>query len=103
MKQIKLQKVRSLVRLSMSSNKHLFILPIVFTAMGSILGSLNPYIIGLAITELSLNIKDIAAGVPGAAVNKQYILMIVIALSVSTILRQVLTYLAGYMILCCVV
>lgn len=98
MKQIKLQKIRSLVRLSMSSNKHLFILPIVFTAMGSILGSLNPYIIGLAITELSLNIKDIAAGVPGAAVNKQYILMIVIALSVSTILRQVLTYLAGYML-----
>lgn len=98
MKKMNIQKLKSLINLSMSSHKHLFILPIIFTAIGSILGSLNPFIIGLAITELSKNIKDMGAGLPGAGVNKEYILMIIIALSVSTLLRQGLTYIAAYLL-----
>lgn len=98
MNQTKLKKAGRLIRLCISTNKYLFILPVLFTAIGSILGSLNPFIIGLAITELSVNVKDIMAGAEGAEVNYPYILLIAAALMVSAVLRQGLTYLAGFLL-----
>lgn len=98
MKSTKFQKAMRLIRLTMSKHKLLFILPVLFTAIGSILGSLNPFIIGLAITELSVNVKSIAAGTAGAAMNYRYILYVVIALSVSAAVRQGITYLASFLL-----
>jgi ATP-binding cassette subfamily B multidrug efflux pump len=62
------------------------------------LGALNPFIIGLAITELSANVKDMMAGVPGAGVNQRYILMIVVIMTIFNLLRQSLTYFSSYLL-----
>lgn len=39
---------------------------------------LEPFVIGLAITELSNNVLDIIAGTPGAGINYEYLMMIMI-------------------------
>lgn len=98
MKETKLMKIRKLINLCMRSNKYLLILPVIFTSIGSMLGALNPFIIGLAITELSANVKDMMAGVPGAGVNQRYILMIVVIMTIFNLLRQSLTYFSSYLL-----
>lgn len=98
MNKTQLKKIGRLIQVCMSANKYLFILPVVFTVLGSILGALNPFLIGLAITELSRNIKDMANGVSGAAVNYSYILLIAVGLTISALVRQTLTYLASYLL-----
>ncbi len=98
MNKTKLKKIGRLIQVCMSANKYLFILPVVFTVLGSILGALNPFLIGLAITELSRNIKDMASGVPEAAVNYSYISLISAGLAISALVRQIITYLASYLL-----
>ncbi|WP_333652506.1 ABC transporter ATP-binding protein [Lacrimispora sp.] len=98
MNKTQLKKIGRLIQVCMSANKYLFILPVVFTVIGSILGALNPFLIGLAITELSRNIKDMANGVSGGAVNYSYILLIAAGLTISALVRQTLTYLASYLL-----
>ncbi|MEY8355507.1 ABC transporter ATP-binding protein [Lachnospiraceae bacterium 54-53] len=93
-----LKKAGRLVRLCVSSHRLSFMLPVVFTVAGSVLGALNPFIIGLAITELSAGVKAISAGTPGAQINYQYILWVAAALLVSAVLRQGLTYLASFLL-----
>lgn len=97
MKQHTLNKVRRLISICMKPYKKQIIFPILFCLIGSILGSLNPFIIGLAITELGNSVKDIQNGVAGAAINYQYILFVVSLLGGSALLRQGLTYLASFM------
>lgn len=98
MKQSMFKKAGKLITLCMKPYKWQFILPIFFNFVASILGGLNPFIIGLAITELGKNVVDIANKVPGAGINYEYILFVVILLAVSAFIRQVVTYLASYMI-----
>lgn len=98
MNKTQLKKIGRLIQVCMSANKYLFILPVVFTVIGSILGALNPFLIGLAITELSRNIKDMANGVSSGAVNYSYILLIAAGLTISALVRQTLTYLASYLL-----
>ncbi|WP_099205724.1 ABC transporter ATP-binding protein [Scatolibacter rhodanostii] len=98
MNKTKFQKAGRLIRLCMQSHKLQFILPIVFTAAGSVLGALNPIIIGLAITELSNNVKAIAADTPGAQINYQYVLRIAIILLISAAVRQGITYLGSFLL-----
>lgn len=98
MNKAKFQKAGKLIKLCIESYKLQFILPVVFTVVGSILGALNPIIIGLAITELGKNVQEIAAGTPGAEVNYHYVLMVALALLASNLLRQGLTYLASFLL-----
>ncbi len=93
----KLQKAGRLIRICIKGHGKLFLLPMIFTIISSILGSLNPFIIGLAITELGNNVKDIAAGVEGAGINHSYVLMVAGALVVAALLRQVMNYLSAFL------
>lgn len=97
MRQTTFHKAGKLMRLCFAPYKAQFILPVVFTVVGSILGGLNPFIIGLGITELGKNVKAMAAGVPGAGINTPYILFVVLLLGGSALLRQGITYLASYL------
>ena len=90
-------KVKRLISLCMKPHRKMIIFPIIFTLIGSFLGSLNPFIIGLAITELGSSVKNIQNGVPGAAINYRYILTVITILAVSAVIRQGITYLASYM------
>lgn len=98
MNKVKFHKAGRLIQLCVDSYKLQFILPIIFTVIGSILGALNPIIIGLAITELSSNVKEIAKGTPGAQINYQYILWVAFILFASALVRQGITYLASYLL-----
>ena len=65
--------------------------------MGSILGGLNPFIIGLGITEIGKNVKAMKAGTPGAGVNFPYIWKVVLVLIIFNVVRQSLTYFSSFM------
>ena len=97
MKQNKYSNAGRLLSLCFSPYKLQVILPVAFTAIGSILGGLNPFIIGLGITELGKNVKAMNAGVPGAGVNTPYIMKIVLLLVIFNIIRQSLTYTSSFM------
>ena len=97
MKKHTINKVKRLISLCMKPHRRLIILPVIFTLIGSFLGSLNPFIIGLAITELAASVKDMQSGVPGAAIDYQYILFVISILGASAVVRQGLTYLASFM------
>ena len=97
MTQIQLSRAKKLVHLCFSPYKLQIILPIVFTSLGSILGGLNPFIIGLGITELGKNVKDMKAGTPGAGVNFPYIWKVVLVLIIFNVVRQSLTYISSFM------
>lgn len=86
-----------LIRLCFSPYKFQIILPILFTVIGSILGGLNPFIIGLGITELGKNVQAMAAGTPGAGINAPYILKVALLLETSAIVRQGFTYASSFM------
>ncbi len=93
-----LKKIRRLLALCMKDHKVPIIAAVLLTLAGSILGALNPYIIGLAITELAKNVKDMQQGSPGAGINNQYILFTVSLLAVSAIVRQSFTYFASFLL-----
>lgn len=97
MKKHSLKKVRRLVSICMKPYQKQIVLPILFTLIGSMLGALNPFIIGLAITELGNSVKNAQNGAGGIIIDYQYILFVVLILSVSALLRQGLTYLASFM------
>lgn len=93
----KLQKAGRLIQLCVKGHGLLFLLPVIFTILASIIGSLNPYIIGLAITELGNNVKDIAAGVEGAVINHTYVLGVAGALVGAALLRQAMNYMSAFL------
>lgn len=93
-----MQKAKRLMGYCMNPYKAQFIWAIVLNLLGAILGTMNPYIIGLGITELTKNVLDINAGVAGAQVNFSYMLVIVLVLAASALVRQCFTYLASYLL-----
>lgn len=98
MKSLSFKKAGKLISFVMKPYKVQMILPIVLTIFGSILGNLNPFIIGMGITELGKNVQDIASGVADAGINYKYILFIVILLGASALIRQSVTYLASFVL-----
>lgn len=48
------------------------------TIIMTLSSALEPFVLGLAITELSNNVLDIMAGTPGAGINYEYLMMIMI-------------------------
>lgn len=53
---------------------------------------LEPFILGLAITELTQNVVDIARGVEGAGVNYEYILMVLVIYFIRGLIVQFTNY-----------
>lgn len=53
---------------------------------------LEPFILGLAITELTQNVVDIARGVEGASVNYEYILMVLVIYFIRGLIVQFTNY-----------
>ena len=50
-----------------------FILAMICTVLAMISQAIEPFVFGLAITELTSNVVEIAKGIPGAAINFEYI------------------------------
>ncbi len=98
MNRTKLQKVSRLVALCARGKGHLFLLPVLFTVISGAVGAVNPFVIGLAITELGKNVKDMAAGAAGAGINYRYVLVVAIALVSMAVVRQGLTYLSSFLL-----
>lgn len=94
----KLQKASRLIQLCVKGHRRLFLLPVLLTGAGSFFGALNPVVIGLAITELGKNVKDIAAGVEGAGINHEYVLLIAAVLVGMAALRQGMNYLSSFLL-----
>ena len=53
--------------------KSALFLGVILKVFGAIMNVLEPYVIGLAITEVTYNVADIMAGKEGASINFQYI------------------------------
>lgn len=98
MNKIPFEKIKQLLKIIIMPYKFGYIVPVLFTIVGSILGSMNPFIIGLAITELANNVIDIANKVPGAQINFRYIFYVAILLAIFNIVRQTMTYSSSYII-----
>lgn len=98
MKKIPFEKIKQLLSLVTTPYRAKFILPILLTVIGSVLSAMNPFIIGLAITELANNVIAISSGVPGAQVNYKYIVNIAVILTASNVIRQAMTYFAAFII-----
>lgn len=59
--------------------------------------TLNPIFLGLAITELTQNIMDMARGVPGAGVNFAYIGWVALVIVVNSTLRSLAAYFSNFL------
>lgn len=98
MKQHSLKKAGRLISLCMKPYRLSMSFAVIFTLIGSIMGNLNPFIIGLAITELGKNVKAMMAGEPGAGINYEYILFIITILGLNALIRQLMNYLASFLL-----
>ena len=59
-----------------------------------VMSVLEPFVLGLAITELTQNLLDMAKGVPGAAINSSYVAWIMLLYFIRALyMRLVLTFL----------
>jgi len=93
----KLRKAGKLIEISMSPYKNKFFIALFLQFFGAVLGTLNPFIIGFATTELGKNVTDMAQGNPDAGVNLPYIAVIVAILGISAVVRQCATYAASFL------
>lgn len=98
MNDFNLKKAGRLTSLFMKPYKGKYISAIVLTIFSAMAGGLNPFIIGLCITELTSNVKAIKDGVPGAAINYNYIIMMIAIFIVVIIIRQAGSYLSNYVL-----
>ena len=59
---------------------------------------IEPFMLGLAITELTSNILDITRGVEGAAINYQYIFWVLVLYTLRGLVNQFTTFGSNYFI-----
>ncbi|MGT2844935.1 ABC transporter ATP-binding protein [Streptococcus hongkongensis] len=64
--------------------------------MSALMSSLEPFVLGLAITEISNNLMDMAKGVEGAGINKSYIAVILCIYFVRAIFFEIGSYGSNY-------
>ena len=73
-----------------------FLSAIALTVVCMIVNALQPYVIGLAMTELGKNVSDMLNNVPNAGVNFPYIRNIVIIILGMAAIYQITLYLSSY-------
>ncbi|WP_422803716.1 ABC transporter ATP-binding protein [Streptococcus sp. FT1-106] len=71
-------------------------LAIFLKVLASLMNVLEPFILGLAITELTANLVDIAKGVEGAHLNVSYIVMILVIYYLRGLVYQIGSYGSNY-------
>lgn len=71
-------------------------LAIFLKVLASFMNVLEPFILGLAITELTANLVDIAKGVEGAHLNVSYIVMILVIYYLRGLVYQIGSYGSNY-------
>lgn len=98
------KKMNQLIRIwvYLRTYKYQFFGSIFLTIIMSILNVLEPYILGLAITELGNNVADLLRNVPGASINYDYLIKILVIYLVRAIAYQ-LTILFSQMMMANVV
>lgn len=73
-----------------------FFLAISLTIVCMLMNALQPYIIGLALTELGMNVADMLKGVPGASVNFSYVRQIIYVMIGVAGIYQITLYVSSY-------
>lgn len=71
-------------------------LAIAMKLVAAVTNVLEPFVLGLVITELTANLLDMAKGVPGAGLNTRYIFWVLVAYYVRSLLNQLGTYSSTY-------
>ena len=61
-----------------------------------VMSVLEPFVLGLAITELTQNLLDMAKGVPGAAINSSYVAWIMLLYFIRALLYEIGSYFSNY-------
>ncbi|WP_195852674.1 ABC transporter ATP-binding protein [Aerococcus sanguinicola] len=73
-----------------------FYLAILATVVMSVANALEPYVLGLAITEVANNVIDMVKGVPGAGINFPYLVRILVIYLIRGLFFQAGQYLGIY-------
>ncbi len=76
--------------------KSALFLAIFLKVLASVMSVAEPFILGLAITELTANLFDMAKGIEGARINTSYILMILVIYFVRGLGYQLGSYYSNY-------
>ncbi|MFV0382098.1 MAG: ABC transporter ATP-binding protein [Breznakia sp.] len=98
MKVTRFSKAMKLTKYCMKPYKKQFYFAILLMTIACVVGGLTPFITGYAISELTRNVADMQAGVVGAGVNFPYILMIIGLFMGCSLVRQICTYLANFLL-----
>ena len=61
-----------------------------------VMSVLEPFVLGLAITELTQNLLDMAKGLPGAAINSSYIAWIMLLYFIRALFYEIGSYFSNY-------
>ncbi|MFP9085525.1 ABC transporter ATP-binding protein [Streptococcus equi] len=64
--------------------------------VSAVMSVLEPFVLGLVITELSANLLDIAKGVPGAGINKPYIAFLLALYIIRALVYELGSYGSNY-------
>ena len=67
-------------------------LAIFLKIVAAVMNVLEPFVLGLVITELTKNLLDMARGVPGATINTQYVFWILVIYAVRALFYEIGSY-----------
>ena len=75
-----------------------FVLGILMILIAVITNALEPFILGIAITEIGNNVVDMVQGVPGAGINYSFIIRVLVIYGIRALLNMVSRYFSTYFI-----
>ena len=73
-------------------------LSLFYTVFAAIMNVLEPYVLGLIMTEITQNVTEMMQGVPGAGINYRFILIWLVIYFFRGLLWQTTTYGSNYYI-----
>lgn len=82
----------------LSQYKGQFFIGLAMILLAVITSALEPFVLGLAITEIGMNVRDIIQGVPGATINYSYITRIMIIYGIRAIFNMIGRFFSTYYI-----
>ena len=69
---------------------------VLLKVVSALMSSLEPFVLGLAITEISNNLIEMAKGVEGAGINKSYIAFILFLYFIRAVFFEIGSYGSNY-------
>lgn len=73
-------------------------LAIFLKIVAAVMNVLEPFVLGIVITELTKNLLDMANGVPGASINSSYILWVLVIYAIRALFYELGAYGSNYYI-----